>query len=67
MRSDPLLQTELLPPQDWPGAAGRRLLLRVAASIEHLRSQTSLPALFSRYDAVLEQAAERAATERAGT
>ena len=58
MRSEPLLPPELLP-KDWPGVAGRRLLLRGAASIEQLRSQTSLPALFSRYDDVLHQATER--------
>jgi phenylacetic acid degradation operon negative regulatory protein len=55
MRIDPLLPHELLP-KDWPGIAGRRLLLRGAASIEHLRTQTSLPTLFTRYDDVLEQA-----------
>ena len=66
MRSDPLLPPELLP-KDWPGVAGRRLLLRGAASIEQLRANTSLPALFSRYNDVLEQATERSAAHRPST
>jgi phenylacetic acid degradation operon negative regulatory protein len=64
MRHDPLLPHELLP-KDWPGSSGRGLLLRGATAIELLRQQTDLPALFSRYDDVLERA-NRLASARPG-
>jgi phenylacetic acid degradation operon negative regulatory protein len=59
MRSDPLLPPELLP-KEWPGVAGRRLLLRAAESIKELRRQSNLPALFSRFDDVIRHASETA-------
>jgi phenylacetic acid degradation operon negative regulatory protein len=52
MRGDPLLPPELLP-KDWPGVAGRRLLLSAAESISELRHHTNLPALFGQYDDVI--------------
>jgi phenylacetic acid degradation operon negative regulatory protein len=57
MRGDPLLPPELLP-KEWPGVAGRRLLLHAAESIAELRGQTNLPALFSQYDDVMLHASQ---------
>jgi phenylacetic acid degradation operon negative regulatory protein len=51
IRADPLLPPELLG-EDWPGRAARRILLRSARAIGHLRAEAGAPALFSRYDAV---------------
>jgi phenylacetic acid degradation operon negative regulatory protein len=59
MWSDPLLPPELLP-KDWPGVAGRRLLLQAAEVIRELRRQTNMPALFSQYDDIISNAAKAA-------
>lgn len=53
MRVDPLLPAELLP-RDWPGVAGRNVLLRAAGPISVLRQRTELPVLFGRFDNVLD-------------
>jgi phenylacetic acid degradation operon negative regulatory protein len=55
MHADPLLPPELLP-ASWPGVAGRRILLRASNAISVLRDRHQLPALFSQYDAVMDEA-----------
>ncbi|MFN6118663.1 MAG: PaaX family transcriptional regulator C-terminal domain-containing protein [Actinomycetes bacterium] len=57
MRVDPLLPAELLP-REWPGVAGRNVLLRAAGPISVLRQRTELPALFGRFDDVLDGAVD---------
>lgn len=55
MQADPLLPPELLPKR-WPGADGRRLILRLDQALIPLRRDNPTPQLFGRYDAVFDEA-----------